>query len=69
MLGTFEIVILCILSCFLGHTLTMLIKSVIELHLINKDIGEIQDKLKQNKKERERIEENIKRLNYYDGQN
>lgn len=62
MLTTFQIVILCVLSAYFGGCIVMLIKSVIELYLIHKDIEEIQDKLEQNRKEREQIEENIKRL-------
>lgn len=56
-MGAFEIVALCILSCFFGGCFTMLVKSVIELHLINKDIEELWDKIEQNRKERERKEE------------
>lgn len=56
-MGAFEIVTLCISSCFFGICFTILVKSVIELYLINKDIEELWDKIEQNRKERERKEE------------
>ena len=62
MLGIFEVVALCLFSLFAGAFGTLLVRFVIEIHLIDKDIDELKDKLEENRKKREQIEQNIKRL-------